>query len=114
MNKTTLDGNELEFIALESEGIKDYTVIEWSLAGTDIDPSALSMSIITKKKTKKFEVVGMQCHTVYEKVYFEVDASSPEDALALVKSNPDAYVTDTKSTDCADSEFIDIEEWEVR
>lgn len=62
----------------------------------------------------KYEVKGYQRYTSYDKVYFSVEADSPEEALKLVKENPEEYYMDAKGTDCEDFEYIDKEDWEVQ
>lgn len=62
----------------------------------------------------KYTVKGYQRYTGYDKVYFSVEADSPEEALRLVKANPEEYYVDADGIDCEDFEYIDEDEWEAQ
>jgi hypothetical protein len=50
----------------------------------------------------------------YDKCWIQVEANSPEEALALVKANPEDYdMIDSKCIDISENEFVDEDQWEV-
>lgn len=60
-----------------------------------------------------YEVLGYQTYVSWDKVYFSVEADSPEEALEIVKLNPEEYYVDAKGINCEDFEFVNEEDWEV-
>jgi len=64
---------------------------------------------------KEYEVTAYQKYVGYDKVYIRVRADSPEEALSLVKEDPDNFgAIDSKGVGCDEFEWIDQEDWEVR
>lgn len=65
---------------------------------------------------KKFSVTGYKVYTTYEKIYFsKVEANSPEEALELIKKNPEDFdIDDTKCLDIENAEFTDQDDWEAK
>jgi hypothetical protein len=62
----------------------------------------------------KYTVKAYRTYTMYDKCWIDVEASSPEEALALVKADPDAYdFEDSKTIDIKDGSWEDQNEWEV-
>lgn len=50
----------------------------------------------------------------YDKCWIQVEAGSPEEALALAKANPEDYdMIDSKCVDISENEFVDEDQWEV-
>ena len=61
----------------------------------------------------KYEIKGFGTYSCYEKIWFQVEADTEEEAMALVKEDPSQYQTDSKSIDVYDSEYQDLDQWTI-
>jgi hypothetical protein len=67
-----------------------------------------------KGTTMIYEIKAYQQYITYDKCWIEVEASSPEEALALVKKDPEAYdILDSKCVDISNTTWEDLDEWKV-
>lgn len=61
-----------------------------------------------------YEIKAYKQSVTYDKCWIEIEASSPEEALTLVKENPSEYqIIDSKCVDMSEDEFVDMDEWEI-
>lgn len=63
--------------------------------------------------SKTFEVKGFMRIVCYDAVWFNVEADSMEEALALAKEEPNEYLVDTRNIDVISSDFVDEDLWKV-